>query len=120
MSFESEGVTQKVASHLQGLKPGGFGVVMNFRVFPSVAKIAFIGIKDNKPSLPYEPESLWRFTVVFVDLGKPGAKIIMLVVDRVIEGEFEQFEFGGRAVSTEDGYTCPCHNCRRCAGNRRR
>jgi hypothetical protein len=91
--FSSKDVLQDVGPHLERLLPGKIRIAMHGRIFPPVAQITFMGVKNNQPSLINQPESLGGFAVVFMDFRQPVWKVKFLMIYRMVKGKFQQFEF---------------------------
>src|SRR5690606_33847498 len=67
--------------------------VMNAGVFPSVAKIRFVRIIEDKTSFIDQTKTLGWLTVMFMYFGYAVWEIKLLMVDRMIKRYFNQFKF---------------------------
>ena len=68
----------------------GRWVVMDLRVFPSIAEIGLIGVVHGEPAVEENSETLRGLVVVHVDLGDPAGKVVDEMVNRMIERNFDQ------------------------------
>ena len=68
-------------------------VAMHIEIFPAIAKVGFIAVKYHQPALINQTETLGRFPIVLVNFREPVGEFEFLVVNRVVEGQFHQFQF---------------------------
>lgn len=67
---------------------------MDFRIFPAVAEIAFIGVETNQAAVGDQPKSLRWFVIMFMDFRQTSGEGIFLLVDGMREGQFHKIELG--------------------------
>ena len=73
---------------------------MDFRVFPAIAEVGFIGIKTNQAAFIDQPETLWRLAVVFVYFWQSVRELKFLMINRMIKRQFNQVEFGKSVLNS--------------------
>jgi len=68
-------------------------VAVHFKVFPAITKIGFKAIKYYQPAFVYQAIAFRWFVVVFMNFGQTVGKVEFLMINRVIEGQINQFQF---------------------------
>jgi len=79
-----------VGAELESLFSLFWRILVNFRISPTVAGIAFVGVEHAEPTFVEDAESLSWFSVVFVRFGGPVRKVEVAMEETVREGELNE------------------------------
>ena len=60
----------------------------------AITKVGLVGVIDDQFAVEKQTQPLRRFAVMFVDLRRSVGEIEMAVVNRMIEGQFDEVRFG--------------------------